>query len=300
MKRLIILIPVFYIFIFNSFSQDSIFMKDKSCILAKVTEILPEYVKYKKFNNLEGPEYTVLKTDLSKITYQNGTIDIFTTSATNSKNEKEFTTRNKKAQGFFHGGLSLSTIRGDDPYTENRKGTALGFGIDFPINQSGSSFEITLFYEEKGTAYSDIEQEVDNELYVISEAVSLLEYITISFRLKKFFGTKRLFYAKVGVYTGFRMTGEIEGEIIKISDNSTSRYNWSLEDYYYKLDAGLTCGIGVNIPISKGENPINIIVESSYNFGLTNIYVDDSLSLENNYKEFNNNFLFLAGLRFPL
>ena len=67
MKRLMILIPTFFIVIPNSFSQDSIFMKDKSIVIAKVMEIVPDYVKYKKFDNVDGPTHTTLKAEILRI-----------------------------------------------------------------------------------------------------------------------------------------------------------------------------------------------------------------------------------------
>jgi hypothetical protein len=33
---------------------------------------MPEYVKYKKYNNLNGPDYTVPKSEIKKIVYRNG------------------------------------------------------------------------------------------------------------------------------------------------------------------------------------------------------------------------------------
>ena len=55
-------------------------MKNDEFFISKVTEILPEIIKYKKFENLDGPDYTVNKSDVKKIVYQNGTIDEFTDS----------------------------------------------------------------------------------------------------------------------------------------------------------------------------------------------------------------------------
>ena len=58
-------------------AQDSLIMKSGEVIQAKVIEINTAEVKYKKIDNLNGPTYAVLKTDLAIIKYENGTREDF-------------------------------------------------------------------------------------------------------------------------------------------------------------------------------------------------------------------------------
>ncbi|MCD4792541.1 MAG: hypothetical protein K8R54_04855 [Bacteroidales bacterium] len=58
-------------------AQDVITKTDGSDISAKVLEITITEVKYKKFENLSGPIFTLLKSDVLMIRYENGTKDIF-------------------------------------------------------------------------------------------------------------------------------------------------------------------------------------------------------------------------------
>jgi hypothetical protein len=67
------------------FSQDTIYFKSGDSLLSKVLEINLEDVKYKKFSYLEGPTYTILKTDIKEIVYQNGTKDFFALSTVQDK-----------------------------------------------------------------------------------------------------------------------------------------------------------------------------------------------------------------------
>jgi hypothetical protein len=60
------------------FSQDIITKKSSEDIQAKVLEVTTVEVKYKKFDNQNGPTFTILKSDLLMIRYENGTKDIFT------------------------------------------------------------------------------------------------------------------------------------------------------------------------------------------------------------------------------
>jgi hypothetical protein len=66
-------------FAFNSlFSQDVLTKKSGEDIQAKVLEVTTTEVKYKKFDNLNGPIFSILKSDLLLIRYENGSKDIFT------------------------------------------------------------------------------------------------------------------------------------------------------------------------------------------------------------------------------
>ena len=61
-------------------AQDVIVKKDGSTILSKVLEVGQNEIKYKKYDNLEGPTYTINKSELQAINYQNGAKDTFSDS----------------------------------------------------------------------------------------------------------------------------------------------------------------------------------------------------------------------------
>lgn len=61
----------------TAFSQDVITKKSGEDIQAKILEINQIDVKYKKFDNQNGPTFTLLKSDILIIRYENGTKDIF-------------------------------------------------------------------------------------------------------------------------------------------------------------------------------------------------------------------------------
>lgn len=66
------------------FSQDLIVLKNGDEIKSKVLEITPAEIKYKKFDNLDGPTVTILKTDVFMIKYQNGTKEVINNTNTSS------------------------------------------------------------------------------------------------------------------------------------------------------------------------------------------------------------------------
>jgi hypothetical protein len=59
------------------YAQDLIIKKNGDEIQAKVLEILPELIKYKKKSNLEGPTYTLELSEIFMIKYQNGSKAVF-------------------------------------------------------------------------------------------------------------------------------------------------------------------------------------------------------------------------------
>jgi hypothetical protein len=86
MKKSIILLAVFFGSMATISAQDIITLKNGDEIKAKVQEVGLSDVKYKKFENLTGPTYTLLKTEIFMIKYENGEKDIF---ATQSQPERE-------------------------------------------------------------------------------------------------------------------------------------------------------------------------------------------------------------------
>ncbi len=58
-------------------AQDLITKTDGTDISAKVLEVTTSVIKYKKFENQDGPIYNIKKSDVLMIRYENGTKDIF-------------------------------------------------------------------------------------------------------------------------------------------------------------------------------------------------------------------------------
>lgn len=58
-------------------SQDVITLRSGEIIRSKILEIGLTDIRYKKFDNQNGPQYVVVKSDVSNIVYENGTKDVF-------------------------------------------------------------------------------------------------------------------------------------------------------------------------------------------------------------------------------
>lgn len=77
MKKLFLLAFFALAIHFTTKAQDIIVRTDSSRIQAKVSEVSGSEVRYKRFDNPNGPTYTVSTADVARIIYQNGTSDVF-------------------------------------------------------------------------------------------------------------------------------------------------------------------------------------------------------------------------------
>jgi len=73
MKRLLLVIGTFFATLaVELHAQDIIVLRDGSLIQSKVCEVLPAEIKYRKFSNPTGPLYTIEKSTVLAINYENG------------------------------------------------------------------------------------------------------------------------------------------------------------------------------------------------------------------------------------
>ena len=76
MKKQILTFLFFTIFT-NCYSQDVIIQKSGNEFQGKVIEVGVTEIKYRKIDNPDGPLYSIMRTDVAMIRYENGTKDIF-------------------------------------------------------------------------------------------------------------------------------------------------------------------------------------------------------------------------------
>lgn len=77
---------LFILFGINSaFSQDTIRFLNNTVKVVKVTEINVDDIKYKRFDNLEGPLYVSSKSEIESIKFSNGLVETFKSSENKSQ-----------------------------------------------------------------------------------------------------------------------------------------------------------------------------------------------------------------------
>lgn len=86
--------------IMHAYSQDTITKKTGDIISAKVLEIDDYNVKFKNFDNLNGPLISTKKTSVYSIKYENGTVDIF---VDNPNNKNIVYDENNEIDMFYRG-----------------------------------------------------------------------------------------------------------------------------------------------------------------------------------------------------
>lgn len=77
MKKMILLLLAALCGVLTAASQDLIIKNDATKVEAKVTEITPEAVRYKRYSNPDGPTYVLPVSDISHIQYANGEKEYF-------------------------------------------------------------------------------------------------------------------------------------------------------------------------------------------------------------------------------
>lgn len=77
MKRFIVWAIALFFPVVLVEAQDVITKRDGTDIEAKVLEVNPSDVKYKRFDNLDGPTYSIMNSDILLIRYANGSKEVF-------------------------------------------------------------------------------------------------------------------------------------------------------------------------------------------------------------------------------
>ena len=81
MKKTILLLVAALCGVLTAAAQDLIVKTDATKVEAKVTEITPDAVRYKRFSNPDGPTYVLPVSEISYIQYANGEKEYFKAAA---------------------------------------------------------------------------------------------------------------------------------------------------------------------------------------------------------------------------
>ncbi|MDA9121346.1 phage holin family protein, partial [Flavobacteriales bacterium] len=118
MKNTILLFAIAMLSISQSFAQDRLFFLNGDETDVKITEISSSEVKYKRLDNLEGPSFSTLKSELFMIKYANGDKEMMTaqTAEPAPAQQEEYTTSDDVQTNKNSGsGLSSAVIVTDEP-----------------------------------------------------------------------------------------------------------------------------------------------------------------------------------------
>ena len=88
-------------------AQDTLSMRSGENMLVKVIEVGTSEVKYRKLDNLNGPIFSILKSDLLTIKYENGTKDDFSSV---KKEEKKLRIKEIKKRIYVLLGITVGAL----------------------------------------------------------------------------------------------------------------------------------------------------------------------------------------------
>ena len=234
-------------FIFNNgklIAQDKITLLNGTEIISKLNEISDTEIKYKLFDNQNGPDRILLKKDIFSIKYENGKIEVYNSGNLNSENpnvnpginlndnskfdsdKSDFAKKKlKKFEGPRIGAtyINYGTIR-DYLVRENKSPV---------ITQFGWQFETRLFTAEDGTS-------------------ALLEFIPLIGGFDQ-----GLFLPSISILTGLRNATDAKMSLeFAVGPNFSITKNWENKT---AASVGLIIAVGTTIKKSNINFPINLV-----------------------------------------
>jgi hypothetical protein len=160
-KALFTLFILLFVFNLASISQDILYKTDGTKEQVKITMVSDKEVQYKKFNNPDGPVYTIQKKDLIMITYENGDFETI-----KSANHDKQAAKAELAENFAKNLLTyhlFDVVYGDFTFSYERilaSGTVgikipFGFGYAYDIGNfnSNTNWVKNLFYSGIGVNF---------------------------------------------------------------------------------------------------------------------------------------------------
>jgi hypothetical protein len=121
----------FFACIFTSSAQDIIFKKDGTREETKIVMIGDKEIQYKKFSNLEGPVYSLAKSQILMITYENGDYEMMV-----SKDDEAKMAKQELASNFAKNLLGyhlFDVVYGDFTFSYERIVSSGTIGIKIPL-----------------------------------------------------------------------------------------------------------------------------------------------------------------------
>lgn len=234
-------------------------------IIARVLEITPDLIKYKKFNNPDGPLFSVSKSSVHQIIYENGTKDIITEKVApvdnlnNDKVEyKKVDSKNSNASSITYSKVEynrriednevynlvkvnpLLVLIGEIPFYYERR-LADHVGIEFGLGMTLTDY-FTALYNDDFDYYNDAEAQmgysfsVGLHLYTSKNYKGMEElYFCPEFKTKTY-------YSSISKADGINITPPID------QNRTTTDFQLKLGyiDYWSdNVTAEYYCGIGI-------------------------------------------------------
>ncbi|NOX47369.1 MAG: PorT family protein [Chlorobi bacterium] len=293
MKKQILVISLFVLLANVGISQDTIYTNSGKTILARILEVSTQEIKYKKFDNPDGPIYKIGVVDINRVVYENGSEDIFYEPA--SETEK-ISWGYGNSHFILQGGATYSNLRGESRKTKRILGFSAGGTFELPISLSWKNYiDLTFLFEQKGTKYEDYQFMVDDNIYESIGETVVMDYIVFSASYKRYIGIKQLFYIRAGAFIGYLYEANGKGDIKVLETGQIIPFDLSIKNYITEYDMGGTIGLGLKLPLKNLKFKSDFVFDARYNMGFKNINKNKESATA-----LTSDFLVLIGFRFPL
>lgn len=273
-------------------AQDIILKKTGEEIKAIIVDVSPGVVKYKKFENQDGPIFAIAREQVDKIIYQSGKAQSFEEETPEQiqpiSDEQAMMPAKPSPLLGFHMGFGGSDLYGDIEGSKMLFASTIGATFTLPAGRNNS----VLFGADIlsiGCSFDDIDfYDADTNRWIITDAREDLGYISFLITDRYFFNSGRNIFIEGGFYGSLLVSALYSGSaeiIYKSGGGESGAFEENVVHIYDIFDFGITAGIGGRIPLGQSKK-WHITAGARFYYGLTNI-INSNAAGWANYKESN-------------
>jgi len=256
------------LFISNVFSQDILTTKTGEELKVKVLEINNDNIKYKKHENLEGPSYTMEKSSVFMIKYENGTKEVFTNVNGTKEEKNTFDFKANRKGGYLGVRTALgvhTSVRGNSTPDElgyklnleyaNFFNSYIGFRTGIALDSYKSRFYYNQYYNQ----YYNLNQQYNNNNNyetgkVISIGMPIKLMVTTKGRLGYYFEGGPTFYWRSNLSTVRNYSPDLRMEFgmvhaLRFDINKKLTVNAGLSYVVYSYDDFIGAQLGLMLKL---------------------------------------------------
>lgn len=191
----------------------------------------------------------------------------------------------------IQGSPSLIGLRGNEMVndaTQTGLGLSAGIAAQYRLTQK-LALQTSIGFERKGSFSKGVILDTSGNTIGDVKCLQQFDYLVLPILLRFHFGKQQQFYVNVGPYLGYllRQNNTVKSDIFP-------DYCYSDMAYFKHLDAGVSAGFGLNVPVNE---VLRLSVECRENLGLSNMSL---FPVFENGKVQNHSFNLMIGLHYLL
>jgi len=134
-------------------AQDLVVLRNGEIIDAKVLEISPTEIRYKRFNHLDGPTIVIPAVEVLSIRYEDGSSEIINAAPVPSTEQTNTQVVNSKNTAMDQDRFIFGINANAGGALSNIRGGPSGFGINFELGKGKFNSEINLMIPNGGFGF---------------------------------------------------------------------------------------------------------------------------------------------------